>query len=53
MVEYISFIATFNVVALLMRKYKSPLLLVIVNALITLVAMAVVGVLGEWYRRCF
>lgn len=47
MIEYISFIATFNAVALLMRKYKSPLLLVIVNALITLVAMAVVEILGE------
>lgn len=46
MVEYISFITTFNVVALLMKKYKSPLLLVIVNALITLVAMAVVEIMG-------
>lgn len=47
MVEYLSFIATFNAMALLMRKYKSPLLLVIVNALITLVAMALVEMLGE------
>lgn len=47
MVEYISFIATFNAIALLMRKYRSPLLLVIVNALITLVAMAVVEILGD------
>ncbi len=47
MIEYISFIATFNTVALLMRKYKSPLLLVIVNALITLFAMAAVEILGE------
>lgn len=47
MIEYISFIATFNAVALLMRKYKSPLLLVIVNSLITLVAMAAVRVFGE------
>lgn len=46
MIEYISFIATFNVVALLMRKYKSPLLLVIVNALITLAAMAAVEIMG-------
>jgi len=46
MVEYISFITTFNAVALLMRKYKSPLLLVIVNALITLVAMTVVEIMG-------
>ena len=46
MVEYISFIATFNTVALLMRKYKSPLLLVIVNAIITLVAMAAVEIAG-------
>lgn len=46
MIEYISFIATFNAVALLMRKYKSPLLLVIVNALITLAAMAVVEIMG-------
>lgn len=46
MVEYISFITTFNVVALLMRKYRSPLLLVIVNALITLVAMAAVEIMG-------
>lgn len=46
MIEYISFITTFNVVALLMRKYRSPLLLVIVNALITLVAMAVVEIMG-------
>lgn len=46
MIEYISFIATFNVVALLMRKYKSPLLLVIINALITLVTMAAVEIMG-------
>ena len=46
MVEYISFIATFNAVALLMRKYKSPLLLVVVNALITLVAMTAVEIAG-------
>lgn len=46
MVEYISFITTFNVVALLIGKYKSPLLLVIVNALITLVAMAAVEIMG-------
>ena len=46
MIEYLSFITTFNVVALLMRKYRSPLLLVIVNALITLVAMAVVEIMG-------
>lgn len=46
MIEYISFITTFNVVALLMRKYKSPLLLVIVNALITLAAMAAVEIMG-------
>lgn len=46
MIEYISFIATFNAVALLMRKYKSPFLLVIVNALITLAAMAAVEVIG-------
>ena len=46
MVEYISFITTFNVVALLMHKYKSPLLLVIVNAIITLVAMAAVEIMG-------
>lgn len=46
MIEYLSFITTFNVVALLMRKYRSPLLLVIVNALITLVAMAVVEIVG-------
>ena len=46
MIEYISFIATFNVIALLMRKYKSPLLLVIVNTLITLVAMAAVEIMG-------
>jgi len=47
MIEYLSFITTFNVVALLMRKYRSPLLLVIVNVLITLVAMAAVEILGE------
>lgn len=47
MIEYISFITTFNVVALLMRKYKSPFLLVIFNALITLVAMAAVEIMGE------
>ena len=47
MIEYLSFIATFNAVALLMKKYKSPLLLVIVNALITLVAMAAVEILGD------
>lgn len=47
MIEYISFIATFNAVALLMRKYKSPLLLVVINVLITLVAMAAVEILGE------
>jgi len=47
MIEYISFITTFNAVALLIGKYKSPLLLVIANVLITLVSMAVVGVLGE------
>lgn len=46
MIEYLSFITTFNVVALLMRKYRSPLLLVIVNALITLVVMAVVEIMG-------
>lgn len=46
MIEYISFIATFNAVALLMRKYKSPFFLVIVNALITLVAMAAVEIMG-------
>lgn len=46
MVEYISFITTFNAVALLMRKYKSPLLLVIANALITLAAMATVEIMG-------
>lgn len=46
MIEYLSFITTFNVVALLMRKYRSPLLLVIVNALITLVAMAAVEIMG-------
>ncbi len=46
MIEYISFIATFNAVALLIGKYKSPLLLVIVNALITLVAMEVVEIAG-------
>ena len=46
MVEFISFITAFNAVALLMRKYKSPLLLVIVNALITLVAMAAVEIMG-------
>lgn len=46
MIEYISFIATFNFVALLMRKYRSPLLLVIINALITLVAMAAVEIIG-------
>ena len=48
MIEYISFIATFNAVALLMRKYKSPLLLVIVNALITLVAMTAVELIGGY-----
>lgn len=48
MVEYISFIATFNIMAILMRKYKSPLLLVIVNALITLVAMAAVELIGGY-----
>lgn len=48
MVEYISFIATFNAVALLIGKYKSPLLLVIVNALITLAAMAAVEIMGEY-----
>lgn len=47
MIEYISFIATFNAMALLMRKYRSPFLLVIVNALITLVAMAAVEILWE------
>lgn len=46
MIEYLSFITTFNVVALLMRKYRSPLLLVIVNAIITLVVMAVVEIMG-------
>lgn len=46
MIEYLSFIATFNAVALLMRKYKSPLLLVIINVLITLAAMAVVDIMG-------
>lgn len=46
MIEYISFITTFNAVALLMCKYKSPLLLVIVNVLITLAAMAAVEIMG-------
>lgn len=46
MIEYISFITTFNAIALLIGKYKSPLLLVIVNALITLVAMAMVEMIG-------
>lgn len=48
MIEYISFIATFNAMALLMRKYRSPLLLVIVNALITLVAMAAIELIGGY-----
>ena len=47
MIEYISFIATFNAMALLMRKYRSPMLLVIANALITLVAMAAVEIMGD------
>lgn len=47
MIEYISFIATFNAVALLMRKYKSPLLLVIFNVLITLLAMAAIEIAGH------
>ncbi|WP_300559040.1 hypothetical protein [Companilactobacillus sp.] len=47
MVEYISFITTFNAVALLMRKYRSPLLLVIANVLITLVAMTVVEIMVD------
>lgn len=45
MIEYILFITAFNAIVLLIGKYKSPPLLVIVNVLITLVAMAVVEIM--------
>lgn len=46
MVEYISFITTFNVMAILMRKYKSPWVLLTLNVLITLIMMLLVETLG-------
>lgn len=47
MIEYISFITAFNITAIAMRKYKTPMLLLIANLVITVLIMAVVEMIGE------
>lgn len=47
MIEYISFITTFNAMAILMRKYRSPWVLLALNVLITLIMMLLVEAFGE------
>jgi len=45
-IEYISFVATFNLTAILMRKYRSPWVLLTLNILITLIMMLLVEAFG-------
>ncbi len=47
MLEYISFITTFNLMAILMRKYRYPWVLLAINVLITLIMMLLVEMFGE------
>lgn len=46
MVEYISFITAFNITAIAMRKYKTPMMLLIANLIITVLMMLVVETIG-------
>ena len=47
MIKYISFITAFNITAIAMRKYKTPMLLLAANFIITVLMIAVVEMIGE------